>query len=357
MVKQLYMMVGYLAVLLMPALLALGVWQQQPYLAFGMVMLVFPLARGIFGAHTGQAPIQWNERVASVLDRLPVIYAFALLVAMILVAWRIDNGAATSPAGALGIGLSLWMTLLFATCPAHELIHRRSVPEVRIGCFVAGLAGYPWLGYEHLRHHARYSDTARAEWPRLSESVWRFAARRIHRIAREVIASGREIWRYGGAVPASTRVGEAAATTIGTWAAFTWAGGWTGFVIYLSVIVGVTVGVQMITYLQHWGLGDDSLADADVRQFAWEDDCLFQAWVTLNISFHQAHHQAIRLPYYRVTLAHDSPRQPAGYVILLVACMFPRLWQRLMLPALTQWKQQPHQAVSPGRRLTCFARY
>ncbi len=357
MLKQIYMAAGYLAVFLMPALPAAGVWFEHPYLAFGIVMLLFPLARGVFGAYSERTPIQWNERVANALDRLPVIYGFVLLSTLLFVAWRLGNGAAASLANALGLALSLWMTLLFATCPAHELIHRRQKADVRVGSFVAGLAGYPWLGYEHLRHHARYGDTAGAEWPRLGESVWRFAARRIRRISHEVLASGKDIWRPQSGVPANTRIRAASATTIGTWAVFSWAGGWTGFLVYFSAIVGVTVGVQMITYLQHWGLGDDSLPDAGVRQFAWEDDCLFQAWVTLNISFHQSHHLATRLPYYRLTLTHNSPRQPAGYVILLVACMFPRLWRRMMLPALAQWKQHPNQAVSPGRRLTCFARY
>lgn len=349
--SQLLLATGYLSIFLMPALLALGIWSEHPYLAFGTAMLVFPLARGVFGPYPEHAPIIWNERIATLLDRLPMVYCIVLLMLVLLVLALINAGAAETPAKALGIGLSLWMTMLFATCPAHELIHRRDPREARAGRLLAGLAGYPVLAMEHLIHHTRFGDTERAEWPRVNESVWQFAGRRLYRLADKLLL------RRHGSHLSNSQVRDSAVVTLAMLAAFTFAGGWAGFLIYLGVIVGVTFGVQVMTYLQHWGLGDDSLAEASSRQYGWEDDCLFQAWVTLHISFHQAHHEFSRLPYYRVTVTPDSPRQPAGYVILMLVCLFPRLWRRLMQPALDHWKRQPLQPRSSGRRLTCFALY
>ncbi len=357
MLLQLRMAAGYLAVFVMPGLFALGLWLERPSLAFGAVFLIFPLARGVFGAYRQRTPIMWREGIATCLDRLPLAYGFVLLCVVGFSVWMIGAGAAESPAKAVGIGLSLWLTMLFATCPAHELIHRRDSRQACAGSLIAGLAGYPFLGCEHLAHHARFGDTARAEWPRLDESVWRFAARRIRRIMGETVAPGGVLWKRGQRQPDNTGVRGAATVTLVTWAAFSWAGGLPGFLIYLGVIVGVTFGIQLITYLQHWGLGDDSLPEAENRQFAWEDDCQFQAWVTLHLSFHQSHHQSPRLAYYRVGMAEDSPRQPAGYVMLMLICMIPALWRRLMLPARDRWMRQPEQAPSSGRRLTCFSQY
>lgn len=354
---QFLLATGYLSTFLMPALLALGIWSGHPYLAFGTAMLVFPLARSVFGAYPAHVPIIWNERIATLLDRLPMVYSIVLLMVVLLVLGMVNAGAADTPAKALGIGLSLWMTMLFATCPAHELIHRRDPREVRVGRLVSGLAGYPLLGFEHLIHHARFGDTEHAEWPKVNESVWQFAGRRLHRLADALLLSEGVSWRRHRSHLSHSRIRDAAMLTLTMLVAFTFAGGWAGFLIYLGVIVGVTFGVQLITYLQHWGLGDDSLMDASSRQYGWEDDCLFQAWLTLHISFHQAHHEVSRLPYYRVTVMPDSPRQPAGYVILMLACLFPRLWRRLMQPALEHWKRQPLHPRSPGRRLTCFALY
>jgi hypothetical protein len=104
-------------------------------------------------------------------------------------------------------------------------------------------------------------------------------------------------------------------------------------------------------------LGDDQLSDASSQQYGWEDDCLFQAWITLHISFHQAHHHESRTPFYRLGPMPNSPRHPAGYVVLMVLCLFPGVWRRLMLPALKHWREQPQQPRSPGRHLSCFALY
>ena len=346
---------GYLSIFLMPAFLVLGVWSHHPYLAFGMTMLVFPLARSVFGGYQSTETILWEEHIATVLERLPVVYGAALLGSTMLVLAFLASGAVDSPSSAIGVGLSLWMTMLFATCPAHELVHRRSTHEANIGWLIAGLAGYPPLGLEHLTHHGRYGDTQNAEWPRVDESVWQFAGRRMRRVYVEACMLLAQV--NGPSSVVGRRLTSAVIVMLATGTAFALAGGVIGFVVYLGAALGVTFGVQVITYLQHWGLGDDSLPDAGRRQLAWEDDCLFQAWLTLHISFHQSHHESSRLPYYRVALASDSPRQPAGYVLLMLLCMIPRLWQRLMRPVLEEWKRQPDGARSPGRRLTCFALY
>jgi len=358
MLKQWCMASGYLSIFLMPALLGLGAWFDRPYLAFGTAMLLFPLARLIFGAYRQADTTVWHERAATLLDRLPALYAVAALGSMAVVNVRLHDGAAgESTTYAVGIGLSAWITMLFALCPAHELIHRREARDTMVGSFVAGLAGYPALAHEHLIHHGRFGDTARAEWPRLGESVWRFALRRVRRIIAELGAVAISARHVGPGRRSARNICSASAITLATWSAFTVAGGLSGFLIYLGVVIGVTFGFQVITYLQHWGLGDDNVADAAARQLAWEEDCQFQAWVTLHISFHQAHHQSPRVPYYRLGMADDSPRQPAGYVLLMLLCMIPGLWRRLMLPALAHWQQQPSKPWSSGRKLTCFAFY
>ena len=113
-------------------------------------------------------------------------------------------------------------------------------------------------------------------------------------------------------------------------------------------------GVQLITYIQHWGLGDDSIPDRVAFGRGWEEDCQFQAWVTLKISLHDEHHRDSRRPYYQLELAPDSPRLPASYVLLMFASLVPAVWRRVMEPALAHWLARPTNPLSAGRRLTCF---
>jgi hypothetical protein len=88
------MAAGYLAVFLMPVLLVVGTWSNHPYLAFGTAMLVFPLARCVFGAYRRTEPIEWDEGVATFLDRLPAVYAVVLMLVVASLLLLIANGAA-----------------------------------------------------------------------------------------------------------------------------------------------------------------------------------------------------------------------------------------------------------------------
>jgi alkane 1-monooxygenase len=348
MLRQLRWTLGYSLVLALPLVFVSGLAIGHPSLAFAVTMLVLPLGRWAFGAFDGGRTIQWSEGTATALDKLPFVYVAVLVGVWVeaLVFAREDH----SMQDWVAMGASLWAVLLFSTCVAHELLHRRRSAESLVGAFVAGLSGYPLLAIEHAVHHARFGDTAGAEWPRIDESSWAFAVRRIARVA---------IDGWHGFLPTTLRRKRIIAfSTFGaSWVAFAFAGGWKAALCIASVSLAVTFGVQWITYLQHWGLGDDSVPDGAQCQYAWEDDCLLQAFLTLHISFHQAHHDSQRLPYYRLGLAPLSARLPAGYVVLLVLCLVPPLWQRAMRPVLDAWKRAPQAVASPGRRLTCFALY
>lgn len=337
---------GYALMLVPPVLLLLGIEVDRPEIVFAFTMLLLPLARVVFGAFRRSEPIQWRESAATVLDALPLAYLAVLLIGLTFAVFAAGRPSVSR----LALGLSLWAVLLFGTCIAHELLHRRGRRDVIAGAVLSGLTGYPMLAVEHLRHHAKFGDTESAEWPRVHQSAWRFALRRL----RAVLAGN--TWdrlSTSERVQYAVAVGATASLAI----AFGWAGGWPGAFLYLTVAFGVSLGVQLITYIQHWGLGDDSVGPVTERQLAWEDDCLLQAFLTLHISFHQAHHDTARVPYYRLPPAAGSPRLPAGYIVLLVLCLIPPLWHRAMRPVLDAWKLDPSINRSTGRRLTCFALY
>lgn len=345
-----------MAIFIAPALLGLSALIAEPLLTLGVALLLFPLARIVFGVHRPAELPVWDERLAFVLERLPLAYAFALVGALgtVLMGW---NTSAPSPAEALPWALSLWVTLVFATCVAHELVHRSSGRDRLMGHLLAGLTGYPVLGYEHLRHHRLAGNTAAAEWPRGDESVWRFAVRRLSRIAGETVGRRGLVWRGDARSPTVRGLRVALVGIATTWTLFGATAGWVGVAIFGLAAILVSFAVQVVTYIQHWGLGDDCMPSAHQHEWGWEDDCRFQSWVTLNLSLHQAHHDTPGRPYFSVGLAAASPRLPAGYVLLMFAALVPPLWQRVMEPARTYWMIHPAQPPSSGRRVTCAAVY
>lgn len=357
MLNQLVLAAGYMTMFLVPILLLLGIAADVPGFAFVVVIFVLPLARPLVGKLAPGATPVWTERLATALERLPFLYAAALTLAIGLVLGHLVLANALAAGDLIWLGLSLWVTMLFATCVAHDLIHRARSRDAFFGHFIAGLAGYPVLGHEHLQHHARPGDTVAPEWPLVRESVWHFSGRRAKAILTSAYKPGSAFWnlRASGRQVAGLRL--ATMTFLAACCLFAFAGGWRAAALYLGVAAAVIFGMQLFTYIQHWGLGEDRLGVSAAHGYGWEDDCRLQSWMTLGISLHESHHQGSHLPYYRVELAPDSPRLPAGYVVLMVLCLFPGVWRKLMLPALEHWQRSPHDPRSPGRNLACFNLY
>lgn len=341
---------GYLSIFIAPLLLVAGLRGDRPLLAFGAVMVLYPLARVVFG-EVGEQPITWMEGASTFLHNLPRAYAACLPIAVFWLPLA-DRDAHSRDAHYLfSTGLSLWATLLLSTCVAHELIHRRSDADARLGRWLAAMAGYPLLGIEHLVHHLRTGDVRRAEWPAADESVWGFVARRQYLVLLAAIdlALGRR-----GSERARRALFESCGVTTLCMAVFAGSMGSSGATLYAATAVGVVFGFHAINYVQHWGLSGEQSDAGEPHTLAWEDSCRFQVWVTLNISCHQAHHRDARRPYYLLALERGSPRQPAGYLILLILSLVPPLWHRLMTPVLEAWRRDPTPAAPRGRRLTCF---
>lgn len=347
---------GYLFVFVPGLLLVAGREFGADWLVVAAIFVVFPLLRVVFADVPGSAPV-WTEGWARVLHSLPRAYAIFLGALTAWVAWVLGHGQRPAGIEAVLFGISWWLVNSLATCVAHELLHRPECGDRALGRWLAALAGYPILGHEHLAHHAHPGDTARAEYARVGESLWRYVARRtpmawIHAIEWDSAESARRAnrWRPGG-------LKVAVAITLGTWAVFAAVGGGVGFVLYGAQIVGVHFLVQLITYLQHWGLGDDTLAEAVDKEYAWEDTCQLQAWLVMGLSLHQSHHLRPGLAYYRVAPMQTSPRPPMSYAWLMLVALVPGLWRIAMLPALDYWKRSPGRPLSPGRRLHCFGLY
>lgn len=347
---------GFLFILLPPALLALGAATGKPYLAAGAVFMVFPLMRLVFGALPSSAPHlqpRWPAWVASTLYWLPVAYVPWLLAALAVVLMHMAGQPPTAIT-LLGHLLSLWVTMVFAGCVAHELIHRREPVQRLLGHLLAGLAGYPCFAQDHLRHHRRPGNTAAAEWPLLTDSVWRYAAKRLPRVLASAYGPSGDAWLGRANHPAVVGLRVALAATVATAAAFAATAGARGLALYLTLAGLLAFSVQLITYLQHWGLGDDHIPEAAAKELGWEDDCRFQAWLTLNLSLHHVHHQSPGAPYPTLLPHPASPRLPAGYVVLMFLVLVPDAWRAAMREPLYQWITAPQKSTSGKRRLTCF---
>ena len=329
-----------------PALLVTGVAIGVPGLAFVVLAFVMPFMRVAFGDAKGSVP-EWSDVTATFLDWLPSACAVAYIGTDVVVVMSLRD-TALSPSSMVLLGLSMWAAAMFASCVAHELVHSRIGIQRIAGRVLSGLIGYPVLEYEHRAHHAKNGNVEAAEWPGVQETVWGFSVRRM-----AIVAVNAWDGHRGSTQPSRlfVAVGTVAAAAI----AFGVFGGVAGLVLYGCVSVALFWTQQAVTYIQHWGLGEESSDGASEGSYSWEDLCLLQAWLTLSVSYHQAHHAATAVPYYRSQPAEGSPRAPAGYIFLFFACLVPPIWRAMMEPALASWKRAPGSQRTAGRKLICFS--
>lgn len=343
---------GYGLVLAPPALLAWSVHSGHPWWTFLLFVAASPITRALFGVHSQRESVI-SERAAAVLNWLPAVYAASLTVALWSTAIALRTVVFSMPE-LIGLGLSLWTVLVFGLFPSHELLHRPSRASIRLGSAVAGMCGYPVWGLEHATHHARPGACDEAEWPRPDESVWQFVHRRTPVAIKNAIAKDESLRRVTKWTRGTSPLVVGVASLLLVSVVFTALAGMTGLIVYGVSAASVALSAQIMTYVQHWGLGDGSIPDARLKELAWEDDCLMQAWLTLNNSFHLAHHRDPQVPYYFLRPSEDSPRQPGCYVAMLGVCVVPPLWNRLMLPVLASYKRDERYVCAPGRRAICI---
>lgn len=177
MVHQL-VLTGFLVVLLPPLSLVLGLEEGIPWVTFVAFVAASPITRFLFGVYKPKE-MEVAEVLRPLLNVLPLIYTVVGISCVVASAILVGDGRADTAVAKTGFTLSLWTVMVFATFPAHELMHSRRKGSIRIGALLAGFCGYPIQGLEHAVHHMRGGSTKFAEWARKDETVWGFMARRL----------------------------------------------------------------------------------------------------------------------------------------------------------------------------------
>jgi Fatty acid desaturase len=348
---------GYCVIFVLPVLLVAGVAFDWPILAFAVVFGVFPFARLLFGDASSR-PQGWPEWLGHVLHALPLLYLPAYVLAALIGLAEL-HAAGTGAGTWVAYGLSLWIVSVLGLPPAHELSHRSDAVGRAAARALSGAIGYPLLPFEHAMHHASRPRSDQPEWPRLDESAWAFALRRCAWVWRTSIQFDRAMRARRlarGWLALSSPLLQAGLAWVVMLTLYSWIAGLAGALLFVATSLGVMFAMALMTYVQHWGLapGDVPPALQGVGD-AWEDNCAFQSWLTLSIAYHESHHRRPGTPYFQLHATSGSPRQPAGYVALLLLCLVPPLWRRYMGAARDTWIDAPHDSISSGHRVWCFA--
>ena len=339
----------YLPLVIFPLIVAAAIyggWWLLPPLLFMMVAGPLDRALGVDGrnmnpANTPERRLIWHN--------LPVwAWAFLWPSTLVFGMWQIlvANRFAIWEDVLLVIILTMEAQAVFIV--GHELVHRRSTWERRLGEFLLASASYPQYATEHVYiHHAKVGTPHDVGSAPKGESFWRYFPKEIAsnltnswKVVGERLAKRRlplwhysnPFWRYGIAI-----------------------GFWYGLVFWMSGIWAVLVfaflglccvfSMKISNYLQHYGLRRVRLPNGRwekvMPRHSWSADWKFSNWMFFNMQRHADHHAMAsrHYPLLQFRGSEESPELPGTYADMMNIVLRPKRWFAKMDPLVDQWRE------------------
>jgi alkane 1-monooxygenase len=226
----------------------------------------------------------------------------------------------------------------------HELIHRSTRLQRFIGGLLLSSVGYGVFKVEHVRgHHLRVATPEDGASARRGEGLWHFVPRSVistfgHALA---IESSRMSRQHPATDPASQLrrlLGNEALA-------------WIAVSLMLAIAIGLTLGIdavafwmvtsavailelEIINYIEHYGLQRKRQADGRYEavepRHSWNANTALVNAFLLNLQRHSDHHRHGAKPYVGLSSMNAAPQMPAGYGAMVMLALVPPLWRAVM---------------------------
>jgi alkane 1-monooxygenase len=218
---------------------------------------------------------------------------------------------------------------------AHELVHRKSWWMVLLGRLLLCTVFYEHYYVEHIRGHhlrigtnedpatARFGETYAAFWrrtvPAQFRSAWGLEAKRLgdegmrwydRRLLGSAVVHGL-VAEAGLAALALSLLGPAV-------------------LVFLAAQAYVAVRLlEAVNYFEHYGLRRQGrkVRPAD----SWDSDAWFTLFALVGLARHADHHAYASRPFQALRTWEESPKLPAGYVVMVLMVIFHNPRARALL--------------------------
>ena len=230
----------------------------------------------------------------------------------------------------------------------HELIHRRTTWERRVGEFLLASASYPQYATEHLYiHHAKVGTPHDVGSAPKGESFWRYfpkevasnlthswksAAERLARRRLPVWHYSNQFWRYG--------------IFLAFWYGLVfWMSGIWAVLVFVSLGLSCVFSMKISNYFQHYGLRRVRLPNGRwekvMPRHSWSADWKFSNWMFFNMQRHADHHAMAsrHYPLLQIRDSAESPELPGTYADMMNIVLRPKRWFEKMDPLVDQWRK------------------
>ena len=339
-----YLPLGIFPLLFLAALYG-GWWLLPAFLFMGSVGM---LDRALGPDGRSMDPVKTPER-RLIWHNLPV-WAWAALWPPILIfgMWQILVAGQFAIWEAVLLAILLTMEAQAVFVVGHELVHRRTPWERRLGEFLLASASYPQYATEHVYiHHAMVGTPYDAGSAPKGESFWQYFPKEVMKnlvnswaVARERLARRRlpvwhhsnPFWRYG--------------LTVAFWYGVVfWMGGVWAVPVFAFLGLSCVFSMKMSNYFQHYGLRRVRLPNGRwekiMPRHSWSADWKLSNWMFFNMQRHADHHATAsrHYPLLQVRGPDESPELPGTYADMMNIVLKPKRWFAKMDPLVDQWRQ------------------
>lgn len=270
-----------------------------------------------------------------------------------------------------------WIIILALTCGAysglaintgHELGHKRSVLEQRMGLIVLSIPFYGHFSIEHNRGHHR--DVATPEDPasaRMGESIYRFMLREVPgtfkrgwqnekiRLERE----NKSLWSV------DNQIMQSYCLSLLVFGGLLLAFGWIMLPFLLIQTAWAWFQLTSANYIEHYGLLREQKEGGRYENckphHSWNANAMASNLVLFQLERHSDHHANPTRGYQSLRHFDDVPQLPTGYFGMYLIAYFPRWWFSMMDKRLLA---APHingdltkVNIDPAARESIYARY
>ncbi len=295
---------------------------------FGLTVViaavVLPLAEWWVGPGRDTTPTKrWGRGFPRLILTLVILISLGLATQAPVLDWWDLVWLALSCGYILGgIGIVL----------AHELGHRRALPDRVLARLLLLSVAYGHYAIEHNRGHHRaaatYKDPATA---RVHEGLWTFLPRYFYGVFTDAVRLSRAQpgrWNEALALLAATGLLYTLMFTIGGTKTLVFCGIQAAFALLL---------VGSIDYVEHWGLQRAEVNGKPERMgiaHTWDCANVVADAMLFNLPRHAAHHTEPSLDCDELYRSPGSPQMPTGYAGMSVLAMLPPLYKWVMTPRL-----------------------
>ncbi len=324
---------------LMVAALLAGYYLNAPWLAPAVFFVALPILDALIGSR----PVKWNEAAqarladSALLRAMPWLNAAAWFIGLI---WSI---AVAPQVWAQGAGpFIVWILAVgivggaLGITTAHELIHRTSPAARALGGVILASVCYGAFKVEHVRgHHLRVATPDDPASARRGETLYAFMPRAISGVVGHAFALeaqrlrklGRAPWGFGNECVQWSVLSAILCALAG------WLSGLAGALLFLGSALVAVVLLEMVDYVEHYGITRDPRERVNVRH-SWDHDSLLTNFFLINLQRHADHHAHGGKPFAALINHQEAPKLPASYGAMLLLALVPPLYRRVMHPRL-----------------------